>query len=101
MEPMPPVVFDIEAFFNYAYPRRTGDEDYIEQRKMYMDAECTVFDNGSVMIRFKPQGSTIIPAVYAKRFLSRGPWDRHDFTDNERILAWRLECLRASVKNVV
>ena len=26
------------------------------------------------------------------KYISSGDWDKHDFSDNERLLAWRIEC---------
>ena len=86
--PMPPAKFDKERYFDHIFPPGPSDDEgyreYYRYRFLMNDPRLP-----------KPSKHDI------KRFSLHGPWDKPDFSPNERELAWRIECLRPKKNKTV
>ena len=63
---------------------------YEEHVKILKSLEITFQEDGSITL---PGGHGHIPLKHVKMFSLHGEWDDPTFTDNERRLAWRIECI--------
>ena len=99
MEPMPSPVFNMELFFDtkMMYHKRPDGSisdfgfAYEDYKDMFINSLRQTLPDGGIW--FKDLDCCVSSEDVAK-FSLCGPWDRPDFTNNERELAWRLECLR-------
>jgi hypothetical protein len=98
MEPMPEPVFDIGLFFDTQFGKRPKsgrmsvyNVPYDDYRQRFVESDQEVLTDGSLWIS---SCGRRITRDEMNRFMLRGPWDRLDFSKNERELAWRIECLR-------
>ena len=103
---MPEAVFDVYAWFKVAFPKPQFNwYDYNEtfysdlnlwksnEEKYQNNYEIIDIGHGKRSIRFQTPCPVQENGKWLyEDFISRGDWDHPNFSENERILAWRIEC---------
>jgi len=99
--PMPNAVFDVKKWFNSTFKKnpitgQTVGYNYIyeDHYNLFLHANFVLDETDVKVINKFDEFIMVIPISIYKKFVSRGEWDDPTFTDNERKLAWRIECLR-------
>ena len=102
---MPEATFDKKSWFEVAFPKPQFNwyeynESYENDIKMWKlneekylkhnNYDIMYLENGKRTLKIRPLYETGI-WLY-EDYISRGEWDNPKFTENERILAWRIEC---------
>ena len=115
---IPKPVFDFEGWFVDTFPKKCCDmsmwnikysiykslSQYIEieiESHRYKKYRCAIFKKLHTEIeRDQRSVNDDRCSSYTKsflesttKFISCGIWDKPDFTENERLLAWRIECM--------
>jgi hypothetical protein len=107
---MPIATFDVHAWFEIAFPKpqfnwyqfnedyhnnlniwKSNEEKYLKT-KYQNNFEIIDIGNGKRTLKFRPV--TENGRWSYEDYISRGEWDNPNFSENERILAWRIECNR-------
>jgi len=97
-EEMPDNKFNIEKWFRSTYKKaRTGNIvgytlQYEEHLRTLKSLPLIYNKDGSIHI--SGCFTCNIPYNDVKKYSKHGDWDDHTFSDNERLLAWRIECLK-------
>ena len=105
---MPEATFDVNSWFEIAFPKpqfnwyqcnedyhsslntwKSNEEKYLKT-KYQNSFEIIDLGNGRRTLKYRPLGEN--GRWSYEDFISRGEWDHPNFTENERILAWRIEC---------
>ena len=105
---MPIATFDVHSWFKIAFPKPQFNwydynESYENDIKLWKQNEEIYLKSEyqhSFEIIYIGSGKRTLkcrPVCESGRwsyedFISRGEWDHPNFTENERILAWRIEC---------
>ena len=98
---IPNAYFNIEKWFVSTFNKdpATGktigyDFNYQDHFNLFLHAKFTIEINSVRVINAFDKEIYNIPIDTYKKFLSCGEWDDPTFTKNERLLAWKIECLR-------
>ena len=103
---MPNAVFNIEKWFkntftkNYSTGKTIGyDFKYEDHYNLFLHAKFIVEEKVvNIVNAFDEKICTISRDEY-NNYISHGEWDDLSFTENERKLAWRIECLHKLLLN--
>ena len=107
---IPEATFDAHSWFKIAFPKpqfnwydynetydidfkvwKLNEEKYL--KSVYQKSfEIIDIGNGKRSLKYSPVSETDIWSY--GDYISRGEWDHPNFSENERILAWRIECNR-------
>ena len=105
---MPEATFNVHLWFKTAFPKpqfnwygynesyesdiniwKSNEELYLKT-KHHHNYEILYLENGKRTLKFHP---VVENGRWSyEDFISRGEWDNPFFSENERILAWRIEC---------
>ncbi len=99
--PMPNAYFDVKKWFTTTFHKNsiTGQTIgykfiYEDHYNLFLHANFVVHETEVKVINTFGEFITAIPISVYKKFVSCGEWDDPTFTNNERKLAWKIECLR-------
>lgn len=98
--PIPNAYFDVNKWFTTTFKKNrfTGQTigytfNYEEHLDLFLNAKFIIHETDVKVVNTFGENISVIPISVYKKFVSRGEWDDPTYTDNERKLAWKIECL--------